>query len=212
MKLIGLTAKARCGKNTVAAILRLSSSWRTSKYFKIRYPNEKDFICSALKLHSEAAYGASQYTEVAFADILKTCVCFIFGIDDFSKMNDEIFKNSPNSLNLTNSNGEVYTYRELLQKIGTEVGRVVDPNLWVKSMFSYLKEDQNYIITDIRFKNELEYCKEKGAVIIKINRNVPEMPHSSEHDLDDETNFDIVIDNNGTIEELVDKVLQLNLV
>lgn len=212
MKLICIVGKARVGKNTVGDILRLSSAWDSSKYFQLRYPDKKHFIMNALTLHSEVAYSPSKYKCVAFADPLKSALAIIFNIEDVSKFSDGIFKGLQNELELKDSEGYVYTYREIMQKFGTEVGRAIDPDLWVKSTFNYMDPEGNYIITDCRFKNELQACIDKGAITIKVERVVPDMDHTSEHDLDDWSDFNHVIDNNGSLEELVDKVLQLNLV
>jgi hypothetical protein len=212
MKLIAISGKARSGKNTVGDILRLSSSWNNSSYFKLRYPNKKEFILNALKLNSEVAYTASIYKTVAFADILKAVITFVFNIEDIKMLSDEMFKTSPNSLEVKGEDGHILTYRELLQRFGTEVGRSIDPDLWIKSTFNYMEPESNYIITDVRFKNEAKACLDRGAVLIRINRETKDMEHQSEHDMDDFKDYTHIIDNNGTLEELIDKVLALNLV
>lgn len=64
----------------------------------------------------------------------------------------------------------------------------------------------NWIITDMRFPNELKAVKNKNGITIRVNRvNLIENNHPSETSLDSAT-FDYVIDNNGTIEELIQKV------
>jgi len=81
-----------------------------------------------------------------------------------------------------------------------------------------------WIITDMRFPNEYEAVKQRGGITIRVNRynstcvcvddssldcltpcsRKPQ--HESEVALDHVTDWDYVIDNSGTIEELVEKV------
>tara|TARA_R110002020_G_scaffold380110_1_gene591298 strand:+ start:38 stop:904 length:867 start_codon:yes stop_codon:yes gene_type:complete len=76
----------------------------------------------------------------------------------------------------------------------------------------------NWIITDVRFPNEAQAIKDRGGIVIRVNRlevdkfttNFPQTLHPSETALDD-YEFDHVIDNNGSIEDLVEKVKQLKL-
>jgi len=89
----------------------------------------------------------------------------------------------------------------------------------------------NWIISDMRFPNEMEAVKNRGGITIRVNRypkdiiidgnlmifdkgssthlreleKIYQNAHASETSLDN-ANFDYVIDNNGTIEELVEKV------
>lgn len=137
--------------------------------------------------------------------------------------------------------------REFLQRLGTEAMREgLHTNVWVNALFadykakwiptgnaieedevSLEKEYPNWIITDMRFPNELEAVIKKGGITIRVNRKLkigaedygytyvdvkqavkdgimaPE--HPSETALDN-TTFDYVIDNDGTMEELVKKV------
>ena len=82
----------------------------------------------------------------------------------------------------------------------------------------------NWIISDMRFQNEYEAVKQRGGITIRVNRynstcvcvddssldcltpcsRKPQ--HESEVALDHVTDWDYVIDNSGTIEELVEKV------
>lgn len=93
----------------------------------------------------------------------------------------------------------------------------------------------NWIITDVRFPNEAQAIKDRGGIIIRVNRDFIQTklkdgqtlivergiltgeehlqlktPHLSETALDD-YDFDYVIDNNSTIEELIEKVKKLDL-
>ena len=72
----------------------------------------------------------------------------------------------------------------------------------------------NWIITDMRFPNELKAVKDREGITIRVNRLSVEQSayerakHESETALDNAT-FDYVIENNGTIKELVEKVREI---
>lgn len=125
------------------------------------------------------------------------------------------------------------TPRKLLQLLGTECGRnIIHPDIWVNALFSDYKtyaETKNYtnstpkdndypnwIITDTRFPNELEAIKKRNGIIIRINRGLIErtgkMIQESEHISETALNnaeFDYVIENDSTIEELLNKVKKI---
>lgn len=131
------------------------------------------------------------------------------------------------------------TPRLLLQLIGTECMRnIIHPDTWVNALMSEYKakwvptgdsvaeEDvsvekvyPNWIITDMRFPNELKAIIDRGGITIRINRPVlnetayekayrETHEHESERALDTAT-FDYVIDNTGSIKELIEKVREI---
>lgn len=98
-------------------------------------------------------------------------------------------------------------YRELLQWIGTEAMRnVIHQNVWVNALFSDYNEESKWIISDMRFPNEMEAVKKRGGITIRIERpNTNKGTHPSETALDN-VEFDYVIQNDGTKEDLIEKV------
>lgn len=75
----------------------------------------------------------------------------------------------------------------------------------------------NWIITDVRFPNEAQAIKDRGGILIRVNRPVSAIganklkhksitQHPSETALDDYQDWNYIIDNNGTIEDLIEKV------
>lgn len=73
--------------------------------------------------------------------------------------------------------GKDFSPRLALQLIGTEVGRnVFHPDLWIKMMESRLTlSTKDYVITDVRFPNEMRFIHEMGGKVIEIQRgNNPE--------------------------------------
>ena len=128
------------------------------------------------------------------------------------------------------------TPRILLQQIGTDLFRnQLHPNTWVNATFADYKsigdtllegevrrvreEDliyPNWIITDVRFPNELEAIKKHNGITIRINRGlvertgkmIQEPEHISETALDN-AEFDYVIENDCTIDDLIEKVREI---
>jgi hypothetical protein len=118
------------------------------------------------------------------------------------------------------------TVRELLQILGTEAMRDgLHTNVWVNGLFADYKatikewdefgndtrvEYPNWIITDMRFPNEIAAVELREGITIRVNRDngtraIDVNPHPSETALDD-AKFDYTIENNGTLDELVEKV------
>ena len=104
----------------------------------------------------------------------------------------------------------------LLQFWGTEFRRKkFDWDYWVKKVKDVIdnEPENDYVIPDARFKNEAEFIKDCGGEIWKIirpeyNRLDRDPNHRSEVDLDDWI-FDEIIVNDGTIEELHEKVARV---
>ena len=112
------------------------------------------------------------------------------------------------------------TYRDLLQKLGTEAMRNgLHENVWVNALFAdyhfNIEEDEqmpNWLITDCRFPNELEAVKTHKGITIKVIRdsgNTIGTTHASETALDDYTKWDYVVDNNGSFEDLKTQVFSI---
>lgn len=125
---------------------------------------------------------------------------------------------------------EYLTPRKILQIFGTESGRdLIHPNIWVNALMNEYKDEHdlstwghgekypNWIVTDMRFPNEMKVIESKGGITIRVNRpiylqdnkaGILEPVHESETALDN-SNFDYVIENNGSIEELIEKVRKI---
>jgi len=173
-----------------------------------------------------------------FAELLKTALdqrCRISGaiaIDQISaplkdaviamldihplEIEDREFKET----SLLDDFGIDYSPRQMLQTLGTEWGRGIDEDIWLKLLTprleSYAKYGAEYcLITDVRFPNEHTWIDNMGGVVVEIYR--PLAPavasHSSEDGLNRETDY--FISNDSTInglrhqaEELADELMQ----
>jgi hypothetical protein len=97
------------------------------------------------------------------------------------------------------------TPRVILQKLGTEGGRMaIHPNIWVNALFANFDEHCDWVVTDVRFLNEVQAIKDRGGIVIRVNRPGHEGTgsHLSETALDGYRGFDYVINNDGTLEDL----------
>jgi len=71
---------------------------------------------------------------------------------------------------------------------------------------------QHFVISDLRYNSELTQLRQafgKDLVTVRVNRfdDCPSQD-ASERDLDNGT-FDVIIENRGTLEQLLDKVKEL---
>ena len=106
------------------------------------------------------------------------------------------------------------TVRDFLQKLGTDALRMgLHDNVWVNALMAdYVKDDNtdrlpNWIITDVRFPNEAQAIKDKGGIIIRVDRPgvKPINNHLSEIGLDS-WDFDYKIFNISDIFSLTETV------
>src|SRR5260221_7744981 len=111
--------------------------------------------------------------------------------------------------------------RRTYQRLATEVGRnIIDEDIWVKILFDIMKDarghkNPDWVISDVRFLNELRAIQRKGGYVIRIIRpghvglTGEEAKHVSEHQLGDEDGlYDAILYNDGTLDELPAKVVK----
>lgn len=213
MKVIALTGQLQNGKNTVADILSesLKGNVATASFaFKLKQMSEHDFKILTEQINN-------------FVDEFIKIVDGIFILKFFPFIKKKL-KNKINEIKIDSDSfyekKNIIT-RSILQIYGTNIMRNrVDDLYWVNKTVDYMKRIKNntdyVLITDARFTNELEYLKKcfDDVVVVYIDKfNVDksiELTHESENGLND-ADFNFVIHNDGTIEELKEKVKKLNL-
>jgi hypothetical protein len=115
------------------------------------------------------------------------------------------------------------TYRDALQFVGTDLFRKqFNDNTWVDATMADYKgvsapnglggeytKYPNWLISDMRFPNEVKAIKDRDGLIIRINR--PSVGstdnHESETALDNFEGFDLVITNNDDLDEIYQTLL-----
>lgn len=100
--------------------------------------------------------------------------------------------------------------RHALKTLGTEWGRGICLAIWIQALFqAHTGKTERLAVTDGRFLNENDACKERGCIRILLTRGLAAStdPHPSEAEVREQSRdraryFDFVIDNEGqTLEE-----------
>jgi hypothetical protein len=195
--IIGLSGYAKSGKDTVAAMIQ--------------------------EHYAQSAGSGTTYTDwqiKKFSGKLKVIASLLTGIP-VEKFEDQEFKESILGVEwdmIETAFGDDYvidpmSVREFLQLLGTDAIRYgLHPNAWVNALMAdYITEEKVYdlgggmkhvsppskwIVTDVRFPNEAKAIKDRGGVIVRIDRPgiSPVNAHESETALDNWT-FDFKIAN-----------------
>ena len=105
------------------------------------------------------------------------------------------------------------SYRHMAQTLGTEWGRSLQPDLWLRLADAFMAEitessnKSHFVISDVRFANEAAWVRERGGVIWRINRPqaAPVRPHQSEIEIDS-VEIDRTLHNTGSIDKLREQV------
>lgn len=105
--------------------------------------------------------------------------------------------------------------RKLLQDIGT-AGRNYNRNIWanrtVDKIQEWASDNQLAVVTDTRYPNEIQRVKREfsDVVTIRITRDsVEKLKHPSETALDQWTDWDYLVENNGSLEEFQKRILEI---
>ena len=141
------------------------------------------------------------FTRIAFADKIKE---FLLSFD--KQVNDAV------TLYGWEGAKQLHHVRRSLQDIGIGARKVFGEDFWVEQAIrgvirhpSALTND--FVFTDVRFTNEAQEIKEWGGHIWRVERPGinPANDHVSESELN-AWNFDSIIYNSGTIEDLSDVI------
>ena len=227
--IIGLSGRMGSGKDTVGKIIQY-----------LLCPNVGDVSLEDVVScddHNWWLEEQSGFDTKKFAGKLKQIGSILSGVpaekfedQEFKKLNMGEEWNSPYNIPFSGpdfvEHDGAMTYREFLQRLGTEAMRDgLHTNVWVNALFADYKgfvkewdefgndtlvEYPNWIITDMRFPNEMDAVKQREGITIRVVRNQIKtgnliLEHPSETALDN-AEFDYEIINNGTIKELAEKV------
>lgn len=115
--------------------------------------------------------------------------------------------------------------RYFLQKVGTELFREqlpiiasemkIEDSIWIELFkMKYYKDPRNYVISDVRFKDEAEAIRKLGGILIKTIRtttqNEAEKSHKSEKEID-EIEVNLIVNNDENDKEKALKIVETYL-
>lgn len=188
--IIGILGQKRCGKDTVC-----------------------DYLVNNFN-----------FKKVAFADKIKEVASILFDLSE-EELNGNKKEDILNDYNISP--------REFYQKFGTEImqndiykylpkleKKIPKKLFWTVSTFNKIKKLQseghdNFCISDVRFKHEVDYIIKNGGIIIKIIRkqSIVDDKHKSECEINkiESNNISYTIYNNNYIQDLykiVDTIME----
>jgi len=121
-----------------------------------------------------AMFREAGYEKASFAASVKDATSCIFGwkrellegdTDESRKFREEVDPFWTEHL------GYTVTPRKMLQLLGTEACRnALGENIWVYSMLRNMDANKKYVITDVRFPNEIKMVQEAGGTLIRVRR------------------------------------------
>ena len=155
------------------------------------------------------------YHGFAFADALKDAVATIFtwprGLLEGDSNASRAFRERVDPW-WSHKLGYEVTPRLILQKMGTEACRHgIADNIWIAALEKRIQGYEDVVISDVRFPNEIDFVRSAGGIIVQVNRgNAPTKEELSKmHISETAWNYvvpDYIIDNDGTLQELKDKI------
>ncbi len=203
MRLIGLTGFAQSGKDAAASFL-VERGWKRLAFAdKVR----------------EAALAIDPWVWVSVNELSDndnhTLCMKMVGLRDEFIEEDGSFVRLSWIVNLIGWDAakKLSDVRQYLQRIGTEAGRDIHgPECWTDIIEYQLWNcaERNVVITDVRFQEEVDLVGYYGGQIIRITK--PGVGPVNNHKSDaaiDEIEHDMLLVNDGTLEDLRAKILWL---
>lgn len=201
--IIGITGYAGSGKDTFAQAIQ----YVTSTY---PVPEHLTELTDIFRISGKLG---SKWQIRKFADGVRDVARVLAPGVRFDSWEEKL-KNMPPEWS---TNGVPMTVREFLQKVGTDAMRDgLHPDVWVNYLMSKyfangftLEQPMVYpswLITDVRFPNEVAAVRNKGGIIVRVDRSgvAPVNSHVSESYIA-QIEADCVVNNSFTFRELIEE-------
>jgi hypothetical protein len=198
--ILGISGRRGAGKDTFAQLIHFCDLKRT-------YPGIWGKRTFAFFQDGDTHSWGSDWTTRFFAKKLKEIAAQLTGFaDQYSQAGKTTFLPEWGM-----------TVGEIQQKLGTDAIRNgLHDQAWILACFADIREDENTLITDMRFPNEMGAVKKRGGITVRIDGDPKKQQgdgtrddnHPSETSLDN-ADFDVRIINDGTLAELEEKAMIL---
>lgn len=199
--IIGIAGKKRAGKDTVASILIKDFGFK-----KVALADPLKKICSKVFQIPMQCFEKDELKDLALIEPEEIDVYHINSLVTELSEYVSVSEESKKKLRSKGIGVVLNSPREILQFVGTDLCRncVLD-SIWVDIFYSTVKKTEGHLVcTDARFPNERKLIKELGGSNMLVNRPslINTDSHASENSLGTEEDYDIVVNNSGTVSEL----------
>ena len=105
-----------------------------------------------------------------------------------------------------------FTWREAAQRLGTEWGRSLDPDIWVKIMENAIQrfsDEANIVFADVRFENEAAMIRRLGGRILHVTGRAADLGVNAGHASEAGVAFadgDALIPNGGQLDDTLSQL------
>lgn len=245
--LLGISGKIKSGKDTVGSILQWIATSKTG-FGNGTYSNKECEEWLNGKYPGDTSIQQiSGYLIKKYADKTTKAFELITGVNYHKLSREDKEKIRPQYRDFAEKQKEIFGDDAWVNALFADYGKPI-LNSWDKNGNNL---PAPWIITDVRFENEAKAIKDRGGIVIRVERPIDlrfpklwkmfistnpvaakigyffswmlghdeemkklhsTLHHPSETALDSYEDFDVIINNEGSISDLIEKIKQLNLV
>ncbi|HLD91079.1 MAG TPA: hypothetical protein VI911_08720 [Patescibacteria group bacterium] len=219
--IIGIGGKAKHGKDSIANVLidnfgykRISLADPLKKILYIglkEYFTLNDFYDQNIKDLTFDKY--TSYPELVLTKVqIERIVCAININYNLTGVEMDIIRE-------WFRNEKFYSLRDLMQRFGTDLCRnLINKQIWILTSQKQINHTSinspeiNFVISDIRFPEERQMVKNLNGLLLLVKRDlkIEGEVHTSEQSLGDDSEYNTIIHNTSTLEDLEKNIIKLH--
>jgi len=217
LKIIGISGKARTGKDEFAKVLYSTFGvkqiafadkikWFANEYFDIKKymrENKKTKLSRMILqgIGSSVKDNITRLFPIIFEDKYKGVSGFPIWVEEIATTYfdvEPLHLNSRKSVVKQILNGIFQMWSLHVVEFAKLIGKGKDDEIWIKYLFKDLKEGL-YVISDVRYTNEKEAVESRGGKVARVIRIdapfISSASHESETNLDNEKDWYFIVTN-----------------